>query len=188
MKLQNIVFTLLCLLALFTFSCATKSVVDPNQTLGDIYNEVLDVAGHGDWFVVRGTHGPDNFISTVTNAPLSHAAIYDQENNGVIEADSTGVHFTPLAEFLAKSQRLLIIRPIWGQDYGSTAVERARSLIGSGYNYTGLVGVDVPNRYYCTQLVVEAYGPPHYPDNPIPPVIKPSQMYHWGRIIYDSGP
>lgn len=200
-----------CLSIVFLSGCSVKSVVDSSAVLANeagkarINEQSRQVLRHGDWIVIRGITGPDNFIATVTNSPLSHAAIYDADNDEIIEADSTGVHTTPLNEFLGKAYRVIIIRPMWAQSsvrleqngetsgndsHASQAVERARSWIGKPYNYTGLVGISLPDRYYCTQLVLRAYDPfiTDKPDNPIPLVIEPGQMYHWGTIIYDSGP
>lgn len=173
--------------------CAVRPLADPNVTLKDPAQvlAVREALRHGDWLVTRGVHAADNLVASATNMPLSHAAIFDAENEGVIEADGSGVHPTPLADFLANSQRVLVIRPIWsGPERSRIAVERARSWIGQGYNFTGLVGLDIPERYYCTQVALFAYKPfiTQKPDNPIPRIIKPGQMYHWGRIVYDSGP
>ena len=186
------VIPLVCL-ALLAAGCAVRPLADPDVTLKEP-GQVLAVRQalrHGDWLVARGVHAADNLVASVTNMPLSHAAIFDAESEGVIEADGSGVHTTPLADFLANSQRVLVIRPIWSSPGNSrAAVERARSWLGKGYNFTGLVGLDIPERYYCTQVALFAYKPfiTEKPDNPIPRIIKPGQMYHWGRIMYDSGP
>ncbi len=188
------------LFVLFVFmgACAVKPVVQTQaiQQNSEMETEVRAVLAHGDWLVIRGLTGPDNLIATVTNSPLSHAAIYDINNDEVIEADHKGVHTTPLPKFLDKAQRLLIIRPIWamqpdnGQANAANAVKLARSWLGKPYNYTGLAGLNLPDRYYCTQLALMAYKPAmqEKPNNPIPLIIEPGQMYHWGRIVYDSGP
>lgn len=182
---------------------AVRPVVGSDAALryGVVVADIRPVLHHGDWLVTRGVHATDDFVSFVTNAPLSHAAIYDAFNDEVIEAEGIGVHATPLVEFIAKSQRLLVIRPVWASPENCVrAVERARSWIGKGYNLTGLVGLNMADAYYCTQLVIEAYRPEvqmvpsggaqdggdHL--NPFPMVIQPGQMYHWGRIMYDSGP
>jgi uncharacterized protein YycO len=156
-----------------------------------VVHEVREALQHGDWLVTRGVHGTDDFVSTVTNMPLSHAAVYDAVTGSVIEAEAEGVHVTPLPEFVAKSQRLLVLRPMWATPYNRPlAVLRAGSRVGKPYNFTGLLGLNTPGSYYCTQLCLDAYRPHmrEKPDNPIPAVIKPGQMYHWGRIVYDSGP
>lgn len=196
--------------------CAVQPLVDRDMVVSHPVEqaEISQVLENGDWIVIRGVTGPDNFIATVTNTPLSHASIYDAENNQIIEADSTGVHTTPLVKYMSKAHRLLVIRPMWAdrQAYMSggkeleaesnarEAVELARSWLGKPYNYTGLVGVNVPDRYYCTQLALMSYKPAMdrikaghgkgggKPKNPLPLVIEPGQMYHWGRIVYDSGP
>lgn len=157
----------------------------PARVLPDIRRSLRN----GDWLVVRGLTGPDHFIAAATNMPLSHAALYDKEFDSVIEALKDGVRRTPLEKFVAKTQRILIIRPVWSNpETAPAAVARARGWLGAGYNYTGLAALGLPGRYYCTQLAVLAYAPDKRGPNPIPRVIAPGQMYHWGRIIYDSGP
>jgi uncharacterized protein YycO len=179
-----------CILALFS-GCAVKVGVDANKTLGGDYETFKSVLTHGDWLVARGIHETDNFIAGATNMPLSHAAIYDADTDEVIEADGSGVHTTTLKDFLAKSQRVMAIVPIWADEQTrAAAIKRAKSKIGLNYNYTGLIGLDTPNSFYCTQLAIDAYKDAidkNPPQNPLPHVVKPGQMYHWGRIIYDSG-
>lgn len=189
----DVIFSAL-LIALFLVGCAVNPKADPNITLNDpAYAELVrSKLQHGDWLVVRGIHTPDNMVATLTNMPLSHAAVYDAKEDEVIESDSKGVHTSTLEEFLSRSQRVLIIEPVWANDQTrDAAVARARGWLGKGYNYTGLVGINTPDRFYCTQLAIEAYKPvieKESSNNPLPAVIKPGQMYHWGRIIHDSGP
>ena len=182
---------LLCLISAST-GCAVRSNVSPSRTLDTVTAaEVRTVLQHGDWLVTRGVHGTDDFVSTVTNSPLSHAGVYDAILDEVIEAEASGVHATSLADFVGKSHRVLVLRPLWAAGYTRpVAVLRARSRIGSAYNFTGLAGLNTPGSYYCTQLCVDAYRPfiLKKPDNPMPKVLRPGQMYHWGRIMYDSGP
>lgn len=184
---------LLCLLALCLTACAVKPVVPPEAALSpeNFAPAIRAHLSHGDWLVTRGVHATDNFVATATNMPFSHAAIYDAEKDEVIESESQGVHTTPFAEFVAKSSRVLVIRPMWRTEGNAKiAVERARSWIGKGYNFTGLVGLDSPDRYYCTQVAMGAYRPfiTETPGNPIPKVLSPGRMHHWGRILFDTGP
>ena len=145
----------------------------------------------GDWLVVRGVHATDDFVSAATNAPFSHAAVLDLERGQVIEAEGKGLHTTPLAAFMAKSQRLMLVRPMWAVDATAQneAVAKARALVGSKYDFTGLVGINVPDRYYCSELAVAVYGArvDRRRDH-IPPVIPPDQLPYWGTVIWDSGP
>jgi uncharacterized protein YycO len=172
---------------------AVKGVVPPSETLvpAAIAPELKRVLQNGDWLVARGVGKMDNVVASATNMPLSHAALYDADFGEVIEADGAGVHSTPLTAFIAKHQRILVIRPVWASPENSAAaVTLARSWRGAGYNVTGLIGLDMPKRYYCTQVALLAYQPDRNgrEPNPIPKVIAPGQMYHWGRILYDTGP
>jgi hypothetical protein len=171
--------------------CAVKVAIDTNKTSVGTAVTVKALLTHGDWLVARGIHKTDNLVASLTNMPLSHAAIYDADTNEVIEADGTGVHTISLEDFLAKSHRVMVITPIWANETTRpVAVERARDWLGLGYNYTGLIGLNTPDRFYCTQLAVDAYKEAinaNPPQNPLPPVILPGQMYYWGRVIYDSG-
>jgi len=180
----------LALLALTACAVNPKVTAIPAAYPVEIAAAVRAHARHGDWLVIRGQHATDNFVATVTNMPLSHAAVFDHEHDRVIEAEGIGVHATALDAFVAKSERLLVIRPIWADDAerAEAAVERARELIGRRYDYLGLLGVNASARYYCTELAVSVYAPEQPPGNPIPPVIAPGQLYHWGTIVYDSGP
>jgi len=172
---------------------AARGIVRESETLDQavVTKEVKRILKNGDWLVIRGTGGADNLVASVTNMPLSHAAIYDAEFDQVIEADGAGVHSTPLAAFVGKAQRLLVIRPVWsGPENSAAAVSLVRSWRGAGYNFTGLVGLDMPKRYYCTQVALFAYKAAidENKPNPVPKVIAPGQMYHWGRILFDTGP
>lgn len=145
----------------------------------------------GDWLVIRGVHATDDLVSAVTDAPFSHAAVLDPQLGQVIEAEGKGLHTTPLPDFMKKSQRLLLIRPMWAVDASaqSEAVARARALVGSKYDFTGLIGLNVPDRYYCSELAVAVYGARvnRHRDH-IPPAIPPDQLPYWGTVIWDSGP
>lgn len=183
------------ILSLFLFTgCTVKPIINKQNAIKPISDKetIYSTLQNGDWLIIRGIKAADNFISTATNMPFSHAAIYDKENHIIIESDSDGVHTTNPDDFLAKSYRLLIIRPIWANETTTPiAIDIARNMIGKKYNYTGLVGINFSDSYYCTQVAIESYRPfidENSPENPIPQVISPGRMHHWGRIIYDSGP
>lgn len=174
--------------------CATPAVVAPpsadvkSARQGKILAEVKALGRNGDWLVIRGYHATDNLVSVITNTPWSHAALLDIDNSQVIEAEGQGVHTTPLADFVAKSHRLLLVRPNWSTENSAReAVAAGRTLVGKGYDFLGLTGLSVPDRYYCSELAVAVYRP-HIPDSEyIPRPVTPAQLHYWGRILYDSG-
>ncbi|HJU84408.1 MAG TPA: YiiX/YebB-like N1pC/P60 family cysteine hydrolase [Holophagaceae bacterium] len=144
----------------------------------------------GDWLMIRGYHATDDLVSAVTNAPFSHAAVLDRKNDQVIEAEGVGIHTTPLAAFVKKAQRLMLLRPMWATDAGrqQEAVAKARNLVGGKYDYSGLVGINNPERYYCSELAVAVYRPHVKAGDHVPPVIPPNELPYWGTVVWDSGP
>ena len=155
----------------------------------DTVARVRALGRNGDWLVIRGYHVSDNLIATLTNSPFSHAAVLDLDEDRVIEAESKGVHVTSLAEFVAKSHRLLLIRPVWSDaNTADAALQKARRLVGRPYDFIGLIGLDVPDRYYCSELTVEVYRPFISSETIVPRPVEPGKLHYWGRVLYDSGP
>ncbi|MBI3132541.1 MAG: hypothetical protein HYZ13_14595 [Acidobacteria bacterium] len=144
----------------------------------------------GDWLVIRGYHATDNLVSAATNAPFSHVAVLDPDKGQVIEAEGKGLHTTPLPEFMKKAHRLILMRPQWatGPDRQLAAVEKARGYVGRGYDFSGLVGINVPDRFYCSELAVAIYAPHATRKDHLPPVLPPADMHFWATILWDSGP
>jgi len=142
----------------------------------------------GDWLVIRGYHLSDNMVASLTNKPFSHAAVLDLAHDRVVEAEARGVHFTPLAEFVSKSHRVMLVRPSWSDEVTSRgAVEKARTVVGRPYDFLGLIGLDVPERFYCSGWAVEVYRPHIREHDQLPRPVEPGQLHYWGRILYDSG-
>ncbi len=144
----------------------------------------------GDWLVIRGYHATDHFVALATNAPFSHVAVLDPEKDQVIEAEGKGLHVTPLPEFMKKAHRLILMRPQWATtpERQRDAVTKARGYVGRGYDFTGLVGVNVPDRFYCSELAVAVYAPHASRKDHLPPVLPPADMHFWATILWDSGP
>ncbi|HJV21793.1 MAG TPA: YiiX/YebB-like N1pC/P60 family cysteine hydrolase [Holophagaceae bacterium] len=144
----------------------------------------------GDWLVIRGYHATDNVVALATNAPFSHVAVLDPEKDQVIEAEGKGLHVTPLPEFMKKAHRLILMRSQWATspERQRAAVEKARGYVGRGYDFTGLVGLNVPDRFYCSELAVAVYGPHAHRKEHLPPVLPPADMHFWATILWDSGP
>ena len=150
---------------------------------------IRKVIQHGDWIVIRGYHVTDNLVANATGIPISHAAVYDPEQDQVIEAEGQGVHLSTLADFVDKSHRLIVIQPRWANKLNRhVAVLKARSLIGKQYDFLGTIGINSPESYYCSELTVEIYRQWHHTNEKLPGVIKPAELYLYGTIIYDSLP
>ncbi len=142
----------------------------------------------GDWLVIRGYKAADDLVVAATNIPLSHAAVIDVRADEVIESIAEGVRVTPLRDFVDHAHRVLLVRPKWSQGVRPLkALERARAAVGKGYDFSGLVGLSAKDRYYCSELAMYAWQPFMGPNEHVPRVIEPGQMYLWGRVLYDSG-
>ena len=153
-----------------------------------VLDELRRLGRNGDWLVIRGYHATDNMVSVATNSPWSHAAVLDKDHDQVVEAEGKGVHATPLPEFVAKSHRLLLVRSNWATEKSSTqAVHNARKWVGKAYDFLGLAGLDIPDRYYCSELAVAVYRESVPSGTYIPRPVTPAQLHYWGRILYDSG-
>lgn len=175
--------------------CATRSVEVPPEAVAKAARDAITLSEigalgkPGDWLVIRGYHTTDNLVASLTNKPFSHAAVLDPEREQVIEAEARGVHASSLAELVAKSHRLLLVRPMWADAASAAAaVVKARSLIGRQYDFLGLIGFSVPDTYYCSELALEVYRPFIHARDVIPHPIEPGQLHHYGRILFDSGP
>ena len=193
-------------LALFSLSvttgCATVNELTPGvrlhvtpqpqaeqaETSARWIEEIHKVVQTGDWLVVRAYSPADDAVVLATNIPLSHAAVYNAEKDQVIEARWLGVSARSLTEFIDHSHRVLVIRPKWHtEETAKTAIDFAKSLIGSEYDFGGLVGVGTDQRYYCSELAVQIYRESFNPEEHVPRVVEPGQLYLWGQVLYDSG-
>ena len=188
-------FCLLALLpALLAVGCTAPVVVHPPVDRRERELQALREINHlgqpGDWLVMRGYHATDNLVSALTDAPFSHVAVLDAEQGQVIEAEGKGLHTAPLADFLHRAHRVILMRPMWATtlERQQAAVARARSLVGRPYDFAGLVGLKVPDSYYCSELAVAVYAPYPSRKDRLPLVIPPADMHYWATILWDSGP
>lgn len=148
---------------------------------------IRSTAAAGDWLVTRGYHATDNLVANGTNTPISHAAVYDAEHDIVIEAEGKGIHVTPLAEFVDKSYRILIIRPRWRtNENAQLAVAEAEKMVGKDYDFLGTIGLNFSNKFYCSELAVAAYKPWHRAVEKFPTVIEPGNLYLYGQVLDDT--
>ena len=185
---------LLPLLALLCAGCALKGMIQrPPPGIAEAQNRALleklnELAESGDWLIIRGFKPIDDQLAAMTQGPLSHVGIFDKEKGVVIEAERIGVHTTPLAAYIAKSYRIVLVRPDWARGGGgAVAVTEAHKLCGRKYDFTGPVGLPIKGRHYCTELVVTVYRNYFRKTDVFEAIIMPMALFAWGRVVWDSG-
>jgi hypothetical protein len=173
-------------------ACDRPSVVverpaDPrvNRALERVWVEDIHrVARSGDWILSRSYSVAGDVISVTPGEAVSHASIYDAERGTVIEAISPVVREVPLAQLLGRNRFVYVVRP-YGQapEDGRRAVARARAKLGADFDYAGVMGLDRPEAFYCSELVAWASGVPLGDQL----VVTPSELFEMGELVYFSG-
>lgn len=175
-------------------SCSHSAVVArPKEKKLDLaydalfLSEVQGSVGDGDIVLRRGYAVLSDLITLVTpGMQMSHAALYDATSGKVIEAVDGGIREHPLDQYVRGSHRLVIVRPKVSADERRAAVLQARAVIGTGFDYMGFVGIDDPERFYCSELVAWAYKAKERGLRG-GDVIAPGELVSLGDIVYDSG-
>lgn len=127
----------------------------------------------------------DMILLATPGAPMSHAAIYDASTDSFIDAVSSGVREVPAANFLDNSHRWMIIRPNLTPAQRHAAVVRARAAIGTGFDFSGFVGLDNSDRFYCSELVAWTLGMRDtvFADDIL---VTPAELVAVGPTVYTS--
>ena len=141
-------------------------------------------AQSGDWILTRSYSAIGDLIALGSRGKeLSHASIYDADTDTVIEAIGSGVREVPLTHLLARNRVAIVVRPNHSTTRSrQAAVERARAVVGSPFDYGGLFGFQTDEKFYCSELVVWAANLEHNGW-----VTTPSSLIERGTIIYSSG-
>lgn len=185
--LAAIILTLTGCLARPSVEITDSSTHDKQNHI--IAEAVIETANTGDWLVTRGYHATDDLVSNMTGIPISHAGVYNSQSQQIIEAEGRGVHISGLNEFVDKSYRLLIIRPRWqSHENGIIAWTEAEKLVGKNYDFLGTIGFNYPTKYYCSELAISIYQQWYTTREKFPSIIKPGELYLYGKIVYDSLP
>ncbi len=159
-----------------------------DQALTEMWTaEIERVARDGDWLLVRSYSAPADWIVTFTSGEeISHAAIYDAKRKTVVEALMPAVQEIPLTRFVGRNHYLIVVRPPGTDADRSAALARARTKIGTAFDLRGMLGVDRPSNFYCSELVYWAYGVgARDPDGQT--IIVPNEMLEFGEVVYFSG-
>lgn len=150
------------------------------------HNQILRLGQNGDWLVIRGYNSSDHLVALAANAELSHAGVLDIDHASVIEAVAPVVRCVTLESFLSGADRVVLIRPPESTPAsGRDAVRRARSRLGSAYDFLGTVGLPDPDRFYCSELAVWSTGRDVDVDGP-EHIVKPVEMLEMGTILFDT--
>jgi permuted papain-like amidase YaeF/Yiix C92 family enzyme len=151
-------------------------------------HEIRGVARDGDWILSRSYWLAADAITLGTGGEgISHASIYDARHGTVIEAVGSGVREIPLEQLVERNHYLIVVRPN-GMTAAeeSLAVARARLKLGVEFDGAGMLGLDDPETFYCSELVWWASeGQSRTEDEPV--VITPSDLIKYGEVIYYSG-
>jgi hypothetical protein len=184
---------LAALLLLAPVACASGSLVvhrpadrATNQAVTALWaGDVRRTAQTGDWILTRSYSKTADFIAGVTSGEsLSHASIYDAERGTIIEALQPVVREVPLENLLARNHVVIVVRPAGlSQEQRLASVARARSVVGAGFDFTGMIGAGSDDRFYCSELVLWASEL----EGTAGSVVTPSELVHHGEVVYYSG-
>lgn len=151
-------------------------------------HEIHKVAKDGDWILTRSYFMVADMISLATpGEDLSHASIYDAKRDTVIEAVGDGVREIPLSQLVQRNHYVIVVHPSGMTDAQRTrSVERARSRLGTPFDTRGMLGLDDPDKVYCSELVWwAAQGELRTGDHHR--VITPGDLMDYGEVVYWSG-
>lgn len=141
----------------------------------------------GDIVLRRGYAVLSDIITFVTIGPsVSHAGLYDATTGTIIEALDGGVSERSLTAYVGGSHRVVIVRPKVSPSERRAAVLRARAAIGTPFDYSGFIGIDDPQRFYCSELVVWAYAAKERGFDG-GTLVAPGELAVFGDTVYDSG-
>lgn len=183
------------MLAAVTAGCSKGSLVvkrpqpATDQAITRLWADELRAnAEHGDWILSRSYSFVGDVITGLTRGgDWSHSAIYDKERDVIIEATGDGVHEISVESFVRRNYHLAIMRP-----GGTTAADRAaglervRSKLGTKYDWTGLVGLDDPDRFTCAELILWSAEPDRRGWHQ-PVIVAPSDLEDYGQIVFYTG-
>lgn len=149
---------------------------------------ITRLGSDGDWLVIRGYNSSDHLVALTTQTDLSHVGILDATAGEVVEAIGPAVRVVSLQAFLDGADRVVLVRPA-DRDLEALrdALAKARTQIGSAYDYLGTVGYPTPGEFYCSELAVWSIGR-DVDVAGLENVIEPAALLETGTVLYDSRP
>jgi hypothetical protein len=159
-----------------------------DQAITTAWTQTVEVEGRdGDLVLRRGYGAISDVITFMSDSDdLSHAAVLDARRKTVIEANGGSVREVPLRQFVNGAHRVVLLRPRGLDDAAARRVlARARAKLGAEYDYTGFVGIDDPDKFYCTELAAWALAPET--ELHVGSLVEPGELLALGNVVYDSG-
>lgn len=192
MKKNNFFFFVCLAVSLVCITACKYGIVQKPKNLASLQEDsiytksILEKSKNGYWLVARGYKWTDDLVATATVTDYSHAAVLDMSTQSVIEADSKGVHESSLAHFVNHSYRITIVKPGgYTSPRGVLAVQVAREKLGKPYDFLGTVGLNNPDKYYCSELAACSYS--HLKDSlKLPLIVEPVYLLKLGTVIYET--
>jgi len=151
-------------------------------------DEIRRVAQDGDWILVRSYASVgDAIVVLTTGEEITHAAMYDGATGTIIESITPVVREIPLEALVKRNRYLIVVRGPGDAAAKRAAVNRARSMIGTGFDLRGMFGVaNRKDRFYCSELVYWASGlAERDPDSHL--IITPASLMEHGEVVYFTG-
>ena len=144
---------------------------------------------HGDWILARSYSGTGDIIARFTGGvDLSHSVMWDAQREVVIESIQPITREISLESLVHRNHYLYIVRPAYLNDRDrEVSVARARTMLGSGYDFVGLlIGIRDSRKTYCSLLLFWASDmASRNIEEPI--VVAPSDLLLLGETVYFSG-
>jgi uncharacterized protein YycO len=168
-----------------TYNKRPKDVVSNRAVTAMWSQDVRRVAQTGDWILSRSYSTTGDIITAFTTGEsVSHASIYDAERGTIIEALQPVVREVPLESLMDRNHVVIVVRPHGlTQEQRLASVARARGVVGSSFDFTGLFGAGDDDRFYCSELVLWA----SHLDGTAGSVVTPAELVEHGTVIYYSG-
>jgi hypothetical protein len=149
--------------------------------------EIRRTAHDGDWILTRSLTPEGDAIATLTGGEqFSHASIVDVTHGTIIEATTPTVQETSIEELLERNWYAVVVHPAGQTEAeGRKAVERARSQIGVEFDSWAFVGLQDPDKWYCSELAWWSSGFDEKYGTPV--ILFPRELMNYGTVVYYSG-
>jgi hypothetical protein len=153
----------------------------------EVLEEVRRLGRNGDWLVIRGYHPSDHHRVRGYEYAMESCRGARQGRRSGDRGGGRGVHTTPLRRVRLEVPPAAAGEVELGDREVFLSTPSSMHAVGrQAIQLPGLAGLDIPDRYYCSELAVAVYRA-YIPGTHVPRPDTPAQLHYWGRILYDSG-